>query len=80
MVRGRTRSLGCLQSTRSRAAISAQPGRTTLTPQPAPSCVVTQTSVTRLTGGSSPASPSTAASRRVVQGVRSATQPVVTER
>ncbi|KAL3249021.1 hypothetical protein MRX96_056220 [Rhipicephalus microplus] len=63
-----------------RAAISAQPGRTTLAPQPARSCVVSQTSVTRLTGGSSPAAPSAAASRRVFQGVRSATQPVVTER
>ncbi|KAL3204086.1 hypothetical protein MRX96_053102 [Rhipicephalus microplus] len=63
-----------------RAAISAQPSRTTLTPQPVPSCGVTQTSASRLTGGSSPAAPSTAASRSVFQGVRSMTQPVVTER
>ncbi|KAL3226705.1 hypothetical protein MRX96_048926 [Rhipicephalus microplus] len=33
-----------------RAAISAQTGRTTLRPQPAPSSVVTQTSVTRKRG------------------------------
>ncbi|KAL3207805.1 hypothetical protein MRX96_052627 [Rhipicephalus microplus] len=33
-----------------RAAISARPGRTTLTPQPAPSCMVTRMSAARLTG------------------------------
>ncbi|KAL1443988.1 hypothetical protein MTO96_007189 [Rhipicephalus appendiculatus] len=46
----------------------------------AASHVVTQTSVTRLAGSASPVAPSAAASRRVVQGVQSATQPVVTDR